>query len=77
MLSHDGNPYTLSADWADYMLKRVKEEKQQSAQSAAILVAQKQEEIGKINIRLQKAMDSFLDGILDRNDYTVEKRHGY
>ena len=33
-------PYSLRADWADEMLKRVKEEKQQSAQSAAQLAAQ-------------------------------------
>jgi hypothetical protein len=66
-------PYTLLADWADEMLSRVNEEKKQSAQSAAQVIAGKRGEIEKINLRLQKLLDSFLDGVIDRNDYTAEK----
>ena len=55
------------------MLSRVKEEKKQSAQSAAVVAAQKRGEIEKINLRLQKLLDSFLDEIIDREAYVAEK----
>ena len=66
-------PFSLRADWADDMLSRIKEEKKQSAQSVALVVAEKRQEIEKINLRLQKLLDSFLDGIIERNEYTAEK----
>ena len=66
-------PYALRADWADDMLELVKKEKRQAAQSAAQLVAQKQAEIEKINLRLQRLLDSFLDELIDRETFTVEK----
>ena len=66
-------PYALRADWADDMLKRVKEEKKQSVQSATQLAAQKRTEIEKINLRLQKLLDSFLDELIDRETYVAEK----
>ena len=69
-------PYSLRADWADEMLARVKEEKQQSAQSARLLADQKRTEIAKINLRLQTLLDSFLDGIIDRDVYVAEKAKG-
>ena len=66
-------PFTLRADWADEMLERVKEEKKQSAQSDALMAEQKRAEIEKINLRLQKLLDSFLDEIIDRETYVAEK----
>ena len=66
-------PYALRADWADEMLTRVKEEKKQAAQSDAIMAGQKHEEIEKINLCLQKLLDSFLDEIIDRETYVAEK----
>lgn len=33
----------------------------------------KRGEIEKINLRLQKLLDAFLDGVIERNDYTAEK----
>jgi len=66
-------PFALRCEWADDMLLRVKEEKKQSAQSAALVVAEKHAEIEKINLRLQKLLDAFLDGVIERNDYTDEK----
>jgi len=69
-------PYSLRADWADEMLTRVKEEKKQTAQSATQLAAQKRGEIEKINLRLQTLLDSFLDGIIDRETYVAEKAKG-
>ena len=55
------------------MLLRVKKDKKQSAQSAALVIAEKRAEIEKINLRLQKLLDSFLDGVIERKDYTAEK----
>ena len=66
-------PFGLRADWAEEMLKRVKEEKKQSAQSNALVADQKRAEIEKINLRLQRLLDSFLDGVIERDDYTAEK----
>ena len=66
-------PFALRIDWADAMLTRVKEEKRQSAQSAASVAAQKRAEIEKINLRLKKLLDSFLDGVIEREEFTVEK----
>jgi site-specific DNA recombinase len=69
-------PYSLRADWADEMLTRVKEEKQQGTQSARFLAEQKRAEIAKLNLRLQTLLDSFLDGIIDREEYVAEKSKG-
>ncbi len=66
-------PFSLRADWADDLLLRVKGEQQQTAQSAMQLAAQKRGEIEKISLRLQKLLDSFLDGVIERNEYTAEK----
>jgi hypothetical protein len=33
----------------------------------------KRAEIEKINLRLQKLLDSFLDGVIDRETYVAEK----
>lgn len=37
------------------------------------MAEQKRGAIEKINLLLQKLLDSFLDGVIERNDYTVEK----
>ena len=58
------------------MLKRVNEEKKQSAQTAKLMAGQKHAEIEKINLRLQKLLDSFLDGVIDRETYVAEKAKG-
>ena len=66
-------PFALRADWADEMLTRVNEEKKQIAQSAKQLAAQRQAEIDKINARLQRLLDSFLDELIDRETFAAEK----
>jgi hypothetical protein len=65
--------YSLRPDWAEEMLTRFKEEKKQAAQSSKFMVEQKRAEIEKINLRLQKLLDSFLDGLIDRETYVAEK----
>lgn len=48
-------------------------EKKQAAQSAARVMAGKRDEIDKINLRLQRLLDSFLEAVIDRDEYTAEK----
>lgn len=55
------------------MLELVKKEKKQSAQSAAQVAEEKRLQIEKISARLQKLLDSFLDGLIDRDTFTSEK----
>jgi hypothetical protein len=69
----NGKPCELRADSADAMLSRVKGEKKQSAQSAEKVIAEKRNEIEKINLHLQRLLDSFLDTVIERDDYTAEK----
>ena len=69
-------PYSLRSDWANEMLKRLNDEKKQSTQTAKLMAGQKRAEIEKINLRLQKLLDSFLDGVIDRETYVAEKAKG-
>jgi site-specific DNA recombinase len=69
-------PHSLRADWADEMLGLIKVEKTTNAQSARLMAEQKRAEIEKINLRLQTLLDSFLDGIIDREAYLAEKAKG-
>ena len=43
------------------------------AQSNTQLASQKRKEIEKLNLRLQTLLDSYLDGIIDREAYVAEK----
>ena len=54
-------------------LRGFKEEKKQAAQSSKFMAEQKRAEIEKINLRLQKLLDSFLDELIDRETYVAEK----
>jgi site-specific DNA recombinase len=72
-LSNLLKPYSLPEDRAQAMLTRVKEEGRQSAESSLAMAAEKRAEIEKINLRLQRLLDSFLDGIVERDAYVAEK----
>ena len=66
-------PFSLRADWADDMLLRIDKEKKQAAQTTMQLVEQKRAEIDKINARLQRLLDSFLDALIDRETFATQK----
>jgi predicted transcriptional regulator len=66
-------PFALSSDWADGMVELVKKEKKQAAQSSAEMAEQKRSEIEQVNLKLQKLLDSFLDGLIDRETFTPKK----
>jgi site-specific DNA recombinase len=65
--------YSMRSDWAEQMLAWLEDEKKGIAQSSAALASEKRAEIEKINLRLQRLLGSFLDGVVERNDYTAEK----
>jgi len=66
-------PFTLREDWADEMLVRLESERKNDAHASTALAAQKRTSIANINARLQRLLDGFLDGIIDREAYTTEK----
>ncbi len=66
-------PFALRTDWADEMLELVKKEKKTTSQSALQLAAQKHADIQKLNERIQKLLDSYLDELIDRETFTAEK----
>ena len=55
------------------MLTRLEDEKKQSAQALAQQVAQKRLEIEKLNLKMKKLLDSFLDDLVDRETFAAEK----
>ncbi len=66
-------PFELRTDWVDTKLSRVEKQKEPSAQSAARVIAEKRTEIERINFRLQRLLDSLLDGVVERDEYAAEK----
>jgi hypothetical protein len=55
------------------MLALVAEEKSQASRTAADMALQKRKKIEKINLRIQKLLDTFLDELIDRDTFTAEK----
>ncbi len=66
-------PYNLRTDWADQMMQMLEAEKHATDEATAQAVATKRAEIGKVQLRLQKLLDSFLDELIDRETFTAEK----
>ena len=66
-------PFSVPVEWAEYMLSRIKEEKKQDTQSAMKLATQMRAEIEKINLRLKKLLDSFVDELIDRQMFMEKK----
>ena len=55
------------------MLARLKDEERSLTATAGAIALQKREELEKLNARLQRLLDSFLDGVIDRDTFTAEK----
>jgi hypothetical protein len=66
-------PFCLSEEWAAEMLSRVKAERFSIAQSSHALVSQHHAELGQIHARLQRLLDSLLDGIAEREIYISQR----
>ena len=55
------------------MLKRLKREEKEAAQSCAAFVQKAREKIKKINIKLQRLLDAYLEQDIDREEYRQRK----
>ena len=64
---------SLPDDWADNMLMKLDEEKQTEAQSSLALVQTLWEQIKNIEQKLDRLLDSHLDGVVDKIDYLNKK----
>lgn len=67
------SPFSLKSEWADDMLVRLDGERKLDAQASNIVVAEKRAGIAQINARLQRLLDGFLDGVIEREVYAAEK----
>ena len=63
----------LPTDWADYMKKRLSEDKKDSAQSVNAFVQETRGKIEVINSKLQRLLDGYLDQAIDQETYKTEK----
>jgi site-specific DNA recombinase len=66
-------PFGLRPDWASEMVALIEKEKKQAKQVAAEAAQEKAIEIDKVNQKLQRLLDSFLDALIDREIFTAEK----
>ncbi len=64
---------SLADDWADKMLAKLEEEKQSSNQSSLALVHALESQIEAIMQKMDKLLDSHLEGVIDKADYVCKK----
>jgi len=55
------------------MLKRLKQEEKEIAQSCFAFIQEKKEEIKRINQKLQRLLDAYLEQPIDRETYLEKK----
>ena len=65
--------FALPADWADKILKRLDQEKKDTAQSAAAFVQSQRETVTAITSKLQFLVDAYLEQVIDRESYLQKK----
>jgi len=63
----------LPTDWANYMKKRLGEDKKDSAQSVSAFERETQGKIEVINTKLQRLLDGYLNQAIDQEIYKSEK----
>ncbi len=63
----------LPTDWAEYMKKRLSEDKKDTAQSVNAFERETQGKIEVINFKLQRLLDGYLDQAIDQETYKIEK----
>ena len=64
---------SLRRDWAEKMLQKLDQEEKDAAQSFHAIVADKEREVKDITSKLQRLLDTYLDQIIDRNEYQDRK----
>jgi site-specific DNA recombinase len=67
------SPFAMRMDFADALLARMETEKKSAAESARAIAREKDAEVAKLNARLERLKEGFLDGIFDRETFLPEK----
>ncbi len=65
--------FALRHDWADEMLKLVDAERKESTESANAMAERKSAEVAVIAGKVQKLLEAYLDGLIDRDVFTERK----
>ncbi|NCA94040.1 MAG: hypothetical protein EOM84_02555 [Sphingobacteriia bacterium] len=65
--------FSLSAYWSDKLLEMLEKDKNDSAQYATAFVQDAKEKISKLNLKLQRLLDSYLDQDIEREIYLKKK----
>ena len=65
--------FSLRKDWAEELLKMLEKDKNKTAQSSAAFVQEFRNKIAKIQIKLQRLLDGYLEQDIDREVYREEK----
>ena len=64
---------SLPGDWADWMISELKKEKQEDAQSSVFFAQNTQDEISKLDEKLEKLMTAYLENALSLDEYRENK----
>ena len=64
---------SLRDDWADWMIKKLDKEKQDTAQSSDAFITSLKNEISAIESKLDKLLDFHLDNVIEKSDYLKKK----
>ena len=64
---------SLPDDWADWMIKELQKEKEQKAQSSRFFAQKTENEIKKIDEKLEKLMTAYLENALSLEEYREAK----
>ena len=64
---------SLPKDWAVELNRLALQDHGKSAQSLTACVKEKQEKISTISVRLERLLNGYLDQIIDREDYRLQK----
>ena len=65
--------YSLNEEWANQMLLKLKQEESELSQSSNDFVKIKEAELSIVKEKLQFVLDSFLDQVIDRENYLSKK----
>lgn len=66
-------PFALKPEWADQMLAKLKKEADDQKSASSKLIFSKRAEIEKLKARNQMLLDSLLDGVINRDEFTKER----
>ncbi len=66
-------PFQIPDNSAKELLRRVDAERSEAKKSASMIEAQKQTEIAKINEKLQRLLDGYVDGIIGRKTFVAKQ----